>query len=99
MTLEAIDNRQNDTMMMLCQEVPETVPSLKLRVQPWLKLAIALICLTQGLRLLNFSDPIASLLGLGLLSSIPSCLILGLRDYRRLNPAPSRQSSGLPKAA
>ena len=99
MTYEAIDNRQTDTQIVLCQENCATVPSLKLRVQPWLKLSFAVFCLIQAVRLLGFADPIANLMGLGCLSVIPSCLILGLRDYRGLKRATVSNVVRLAKAA
>ena len=99
MTFEAINNRQIDTQIMVCRENSEAVPSLKLRIQPWLKLSFAVFCLIQAVRLLHFADPIANLMGLGCLSVIPSCLILGLRDYRGLKQVQTGRVVRLANAA
>jgi hypothetical protein len=64
--------------------VLEVRMALKQRVQPWIVWGIGLFCLTQGLRLMFFSDPIGTLTGFGLLLPVPGCCYLGWRDYRRL---------------
>ncbi len=86
MTLERIDTRPNDTVMILCEANSRPIPSLKLRVQIGLMLLIGCFCLTQGLRLLYFPDPLGALTGLALLLPVPSCCYFGWRDYRALQP-------------
>jgi hypothetical protein len=94
MTYEFIDTTQNDTLMVICTEPARPAPSLKLRVQPWLKAAIACICLTQAGRFLTAHDPAGTLTGLALLLPIPSCLYLGWRDYLGLKHATAGYSAG-----
>jgi hypothetical protein len=92
MTFNAIDTRKNDTLMIICEPTSQPIPSLKLRVQPWLKMFIACVCLTQGMRFLNSNDPIGTLTGFGLLIALPSCCYLGWRDYRGLKQAHAVQA-------
>ena len=87
MTFEFIDTAKNDTLMIISTDPVRPVPSIKLRVQPWLKLAIACICLTQGLRLVTTADSMGILMGLVLLICIPSCCYFGWRDYQALKGA------------
>ncbi|HTX35705.1 MAG TPA: hypothetical protein VME43_11805 [Bryobacteraceae bacterium] len=94
MTFEFIDTTHNDTLMVICTEPAQPVPSLKLRVQPWLKSAIACICVTQGLRFLNAHDPVGTLAGLALMLPVPSCLYLGWRDYQGLKNALASRAGG-----
>ncbi|MGO9256888.1 MAG: hypothetical protein ACLQU1_11370 [Bryobacteraceae bacterium] len=87
MTLEFADKSKLEIVTMVVSQEPNSrpIPSLKLRVQPWLKLFIGFVCLMQGLRLLCASDPLGIPMGLVLLLiSVPSCCYLGWRDYREL---------------
>jgi len=93
MTFETIDAILDEPMMTVREEPAEAAPSLKVKVQPWLKTAIGVICLTQGLRLLHFSDPIATLTGFGLLIPVPSCFYLGWRDYLGLQKGPTPRTA------
>ena len=87
MTFEFIDTAQNDTLMMICTEHAQPAPSVNLRIQPWVKIALASVCLSQGLRLAGAHDPIGTLTGLALLACLPSCCYVGWRDYLRLKQA------------
>jgi hypothetical protein len=87
MTFEYIDTAKNDTLMIICTEPAQANLSLKLRVQPWLKMLLASVCLTQGLRFLYSADSIGVLIGLCLLICVPSCCYLGWRDYRGIKEA------------
>jgi hypothetical protein len=87
MTFEAIHIRQSNSAILPGRQNSRAIPSLTLRLQPWLKLIIASICLTQGLRFLSDFDPIGNLMGFGLLVSVPSCCYFGWRDYRALQEA------------
>jgi hypothetical protein len=84
MTLECIETRPNDTVIMICEETSRPIASLKLRVQIGLMLSIGCFCLIQGLRLLYFPDPLGTMTGLALLLPVPSCCYFGWRDYRAL---------------
>ena len=92
MTFETIDAILDEPMMTVCQEQFEPAPNLRRRLQPWLEILIGVVCLTQGVRFLLFSDTIATLAGLGLLIPVPSCFylgwrdLLGLKETRRIRP-------------
>ena len=92
MTLECIDARPNDTAIVICEATSRPIPSLKLRVQIGLMLLIGCFCLTQGLRLLYFPDPLGILTGLALLLPIPSCCYFGWCDYRALKQGRARRA-------
>ena len=84
MTLECVI-RQTDSWILTSAQNSRPILSLKLRVQPWLKLLMGFACLMQGLRLLFTSNSLGTPLGLVLLLiSVPSCCYLGWRDYRAL---------------
>jgi hypothetical protein len=93
MTFEFIDTTKNDTLMIICTEPTQPAPSLNTRIQPWLKLVIGAVCLSQGLRLLAAGDAIATLMGLGLLICLPSCCYFGLKDYQGLQQARAGRSA------
>ncbi len=83
MTLECVI-RRTDSWILTCAQNSRPIPSLRLRVQPWLMLSIACVCLTQALRLLFTSDSLGIPLGLVLLLIFPRCCYLGWRDSRAL---------------
>jgi len=84
MTFEFIDTAKKNTLMIISTEPVKPVPTLKACAQPWLKALFACICLTQGIRLLAASDPIATLMGVSLLISVPSCCYFLWKDYQGL---------------
>lgn len=93
MTLECVDIKQFPTLTQTNEHTALLVPSLKLRVQPWFKLLLASIGMTQGLRLLHYPD-LSTLLGFALLIPVPGCCYLGWRDYRALREAQIALRSG-----
>jgi hypothetical protein len=84
MTLECIDTRQNEAVMILCAEISRPISTLRLKVQLGLMLFIGCLCLATGLRLLYFPDPIGTMAGLGLMIPIPSCCFFAWSDIRTL---------------
>jgi hypothetical protein len=92
MTFETIDAILDEPMMTICEEPTAPAPNLRRRLQPWLEILIGVVCLTQGVRFMLFSDSIATLVGLGLLTPIPTCFYLAWRDFlslkesRRIRP-------------
>ncbi|HTX39537.1 MAG TPA: hypothetical protein VME43_31175 [Bryobacteraceae bacterium] len=87
MTFECVDIRQIVSLAGTNHQESRRVPSLKLRLQPWLKLSIACVCLFLGPRLLHDSPPLIFATGLALLLRVPAYCYLAWCDFQALKEA------------
>jgi len=87
MTLRCASGGETDLLTQLCEDNSLPMARLKLQVQPWLKLLIAFVCLTLGLRLLCDSGPFVIFVGFALLIRVPSYFYIGWCDFRALKDA------------
>jgi len=87
MTFECVDIRQIGSLVGTNHQESRRTPSLKLRLQPWLKAAIACACLALGPRLLYDAPPLIQFVGFALLIRVPAYCYLAWCDYRALKEA------------
>jgi len=82
MTFKLVAAEQTASLVQIYRANTQVIDRVKLRIQPLVKLTIAFLCLTLGLRLLNDNTPfLVSLVGISLLMRAPAYLYFAWRDY------------------